>query len=102
MTRTIICVNQSNHLVDDRHCVQMKPINVTNCSKNKPKCPDWNFSEWSDCDYNTCKRYRSVICQNSTNEVDRSLCTSNQPINEEICCRFKWRSKLSEVGVIFF
>lgn len=43
--RSVRCVNDANNqIVDDRYCVDEKPVNITNCAQHK--CPKWRTGDW--------------------------------------------------------
>lgn len=44
-TRDVRCVSEtSNQVVDDRNCLEEKPINITNCAQQR--CPKWRTGDW--------------------------------------------------------
>lgn len=99
-TRTVRCTSVYDDVVDDRYCnISLKPVAVANCPG--VECFDWHKSEWSQCA--GCRRHRNISCRNnSTNsEIDSSYCPiQTRPTNIDVCCHYRWRTKLSGVSVV--
>ncbi|XP_055309435.1 A disintegrin and metalloproteinase with thrombospondin motifs 9-like isoform X3 [Sitodiplosis mosellana] len=89
--RAVRCVSESsNQVVDDRYCVEEKPVNITNCAQQR--CPKWRTGDWGQCNDN-CKQYRQVICQDDRHHANITNCPLNtRPLSTQECCQFKWRN----------
>lgn len=45
--RSVRCVSEaSQQVIDDRYCVDDKPVNVTNCAQQR--CPKWRTGDWGE------------------------------------------------------
>ncbi|XP_031637497.1 A disintegrin and metalloproteinase with thrombospondin motifs 9 isoform X2 [Contarinia nasturtii] len=89
--RAVRCVSEStNQVIDDRYCVEEKPVNITNCAQQR--CPKWRTGDWGQCNDN-CKQYRQVVCQDDRHHANITNCPLNtRPQSIQECCQFKWRN----------
>jgi hypothetical protein len=78
--RLVVCTNSNGLVLENKRCTAaLRPDDVAKCAGSF--CGKWLMKDWSECDYKTCTRVRTVYCnhENGTMLPDNNCNKSEKP-----------------------
>ena len=82
--RLVACMSPTGNTIEDRACsAASRPHDQEKCVSSCTKNSRWISGSWSDCDYRTCTKVRSVVCahENGTRAQSETDCSRTEKPN---------------------
>lgn len=79
--RLVVCLNQDGLVTAESACVpEQRPEDYEKCT-SQALCSRWTTSLWSDCDFKTCTKVRTVYCahENGTRLAEPECNKTDKP-----------------------